>query len=223
MGFCPTMTSILNTGRDLTRGVLSYICQFFTTDGSGTADPGVVKSNKMKICTNETRVNDGEMSTRKNNEAWSIPEISVPRFPIAYMRHMMRTWPNDMHGEYSGYPSRRAEYHVTTAAVTSVHRIKFSIHSPCGVVHPSRPPSRLDESVRRMEAIEPPRSRRLRKTDRHRVSRDPDERSSSPRGTRSNKGVGPDLTRRRPDESVSRDPSKGVHSACIVICKMNYK
>jgi len=34
------------------------------------------KSNKIKICMNEMRVNNSEMSMRRNNETWSIPEIS---------------------------------------------------------------------------------------------------------------------------------------------------
>jgi len=34
---------------------------------------------------NEMRVNDNEMSKRWNNEAWSIPEISLLRYPVEYI------------------------------------------------------------------------------------------------------------------------------------------
>jgi len=37
------------------------------------------KANKIKIGVNEMTVNNIEMCVRRNNEAWSIPEISVLR------------------------------------------------------------------------------------------------------------------------------------------------
>jgi len=37
------------------------------------------KSNNMKIGVNDMTVNDSEVSVRWKRQAWSIPEISVPR------------------------------------------------------------------------------------------------------------------------------------------------
>jgi len=48
------------------------------------------KSNKIEIDMTKMKVNDSEMNTRFDNEAWSIPEISVLRKPrgvsIKYVR-----------------------------------------------------------------------------------------------------------------------------------------